>query len=62
MQRNYFYLFSTFIFTINHLDHFHLTKNCQTFSDEYRHDHTAAVKVSAHEYYHNNLYKSNYLF
>ena len=48
-QRNYFYLFSIFLSTIYHLDQIHLTKNFQTFSDEYMHDHSSAVKVSAHE-------------
>ena len=47
MQRNYFSLFSTFLPTINYLDQFSLTKNFQTFSEEYMNQHRATIKVSA---------------
>ena len=57
IQRNYLSLFSTFLPTINKLDQFYLTKNCQTFSEEYMHHHRATVNVSAHESYPNNLDK-----
>ena len=57
IQRNYFSLFSTFLPTINKLDQFYLTKNCQTFSEEYMYHHGATVKVGAHESYQNNLDK-----
>ena len=47
IQRNYLSLFSTFLPTINYLDQFDLTKNFQTFYEEYMNKNRATVKVSA---------------
>ena len=47
MKINYFYLFSTFLHTINYLDQFDLTKNFQTFFEEYMNHTRETVKVSA---------------
>ena len=57
MQRNYFSLLSTLIPTINYLDQFDLTKNYQTFFEEYMHLYRATVKSSAHETNQNNMDK-----
>ena len=40
-------LFVTFLPTTNYLDPFHLTKNFQTFSEEYMNHNRETVKVSA---------------